>query len=119
MRENTYCDILPTFRMLETAGQAQKKYESPEISNRDRNKLLHSDRQFHDWYRFVLSFPPQLVRDYLRRFELKPGKVVLDPFCGTGTTIVESKFEEVAAIGLLEANRFAHFASEVKANLEN
>lgn len=29
------------------------------------NKLHASDRAFHDWYRFVLSFPPHLVRRYI------------------------------------------------------
>ena len=43
------------------------------------------------WYRFVLSFPPHLVREYISRFDLGSGARVLDPFCGTGTTIVECK----------------------------
>lgn len=101
--------------MLESSGQAQKKYETHEIKNRDKNKLFHSDRQFHDWYRFVLSFPPQLVQDYIRRFEITSKNLVLDPFCGTGTTLVESKFRGIPAIGF-EANRFAHFATSVKYN---
>jgi len=71
------------------------------------------DRAFHDWYRFVLSFPPHLVREYLDRFGLRTGQSVLDPFCGTGTTIVEAKKRGIASIGL-EANPIAHFASEVK-----
>lgn len=101
--------------MLESPDQTQNKYETREIKNRDRNKLFHDDRQFHDWYRFVLSFPPQLVRDYFRRFALKKNDLVLDPFCGTGTTILEAKFAEYRGVGF-EANRFAQFASEVKLN---
>jgi len=34
----------------------------------EANKLLPEDRPAHNWYRFVLSFPPHLVRGYLRRF---------------------------------------------------
>ena len=41
-----------------------------ERTNGSRNKLLSEDRQAHDWYRFVLSYPPHLVRDYLQRFEM-------------------------------------------------
>lgn len=37
----------------------------------------------------------------------------MDPFCGTGTTLVESKLQNVPSIGI-EANNFAHFASSVK-----
>jgi len=58
-------------------------------SPREDNKLRVEDRAAHDWYRFVLSFPAHLVRTYLDRFGLAPGHTVLDPFCGTGTTLVE------------------------------
>jgi DNA modification methylase len=77
------------------------------------NDLRFEDQAAHTWYRFVLSFPPHLVRAYLRRFELCENKVVLDPFCGTGTTLVESKKLSVGSVGI-EANPLAHFASLVK-----
>ena len=78
-----------------------------------RNRLRPGDRAVHDWYRFVLSFPPHLVRDYAHRFGLGAGQVVLDPFCGTGTTLVECKKLGLASIGV-ESNPMAHFASAVK-----
>jgi hypothetical protein len=82
-------------------------------ANGRANRLDGRDRAFHDWYRFVLSFPPHLVRDYCDGFGLTGAHTVLDPFCGTGTTLVEAKKNGIAAVGL-EANRFAHFASTVK-----
>jgi len=81
------------------------------------NRLNLQDRAFHDWYRFVLSFPPHLVRDYIHDSGLDAGCVVLDPFCGTGTTLVESRLHGMRAIGL-EANPIAHFASSVKVDWE-
>ena len=50
------------------------------------NKILAEDEAAHEWYRFVLSYPPHLVRQYLTRFGIGPGQTVLDPFCGAGTT---------------------------------
>lgn len=79
------------------------------------NKLAPEDRAFHDWYRFVLSFPPHLVRDYIREFGLGKNSVVLDPFCGTGTTLIEAKLLGFKSIGM-EANSFAHFAASIKVN---
>ena len=84
-----------------------------ELKNSKKNKLNHSDRQIHDWYRFVLSYPPHLVRQYLKEFGLTNNDIVLDPFCGTGTTLVEAKLMNIPSIGI-EANPFAHFASSVK-----
>lgn len=77
------------------------------------NEVKAGDRAFHEWYRFVLSYPPHLVREYFQRFSLSPGDVVLDPFCGTGTTLVEAKLNQLQAVGI-EANPFPHFASTVK-----
>ena len=79
----------------------------------DRNKLRPEDRPVHDWYRFVLSFPPHLVRDYLGRFGVRPSETVLDPFCGTGTTLVECKKLGIRSVGI-ESNPMAHLASAVK-----
>jgi DNA methylase len=77
------------------------------------NKLRLEDRAAHDWYRFVLSFPPHLIRNYAERFGLSSGATVLDPFCGTGTTLVECKKLGIESIGI-ERNPIAWFASRVK-----
>ncbi|HEX8022357.1 TRM11 family SAM-dependent methyltransferase, partial [Mucilaginibacter sp.] len=84
-----------------------------ELKNSERNKLDKQDNAFHDWYRFVLSFPPHLVRKYIKEFGLTPEDIVLDPFCGTGTTLVEAKLQGIPSIGI-EANYFVHFASSTK-----
>ena len=85
-------------------------YASPTASasdaGREDNKLRVGDRAAHDWYRFVLSYPPHLVRDYVARFGLGPHHRVLDPFCGTGTTLVECKKLGIASVGV-EANPMA------------
>jgi DNA modification methylase len=83
------------------------------VNNAIQNKLQPEDRPAHAWYRFVLSFPPHLIRDYLDRFGISRGDCVLDPFCGTGTTLVECKKMGVGSVGI-EANPVAHFASSVK-----
>lgn len=99
--------------MVDFAGTAPGQDIQLEISNGDRNKLARSDRAFHDWYRFVLSYPPHLVRQYLNEFDLGENDLVPDPFCGTGTTVVEAKLQGIPSVGI-EANRFAQFAGSVK-----
>lgn len=100
-------------QQLALPGFAQMPYSSTQKENNHQNKLEAEDRRFHDWYRFVLSFPPHLVRDYIQNFALDRTQRILDPFCGTGTTIVESKLQGFESIGV-EVNPFAHFASSVK-----
>ena len=78
-----------------------------------RNQILDADRPVHDWYRFVLSFPPHLVREYAAQFGLGDGDTVLDPFCGTGTTLVEAKKLGLASVGI-EAVPFSAFVSGAK-----
>lgn len=99
--------------MTRSASSVRDLSSEFELTNGAKNKLLHHDRPVHDWYRFVLSYPPHLVRQYISEFDLSKDDLVLDPFCGTGTTIVESKLCGVKSLGV-EANRFAHFASSVK-----
>ena len=77
------------------------------------NRLRPEDRAVHDWYRFVLSFPSHLVRDYLDTFGVDSTQRVLDPFCGTGTTLVECKKLGIPSVGI-ERNPMAGFASRAK-----
>ena len=79
----------------------------------DANKLQAEDRAMHDWYRFVLSFPPHLVREYLERFDITSNHCVLDPFCGTGTVPLECQKLGIPAVGF-DAHPMAYFASKVK-----
>ena len=90
-----------------------RRHALVERRNGARNKLLSQDRAAHEWYRFVLSFPPHLVREYLERFEVSAEQRVLDPFCGTGTTLVECKKLGIPSVGI-EGNPMAWYASKVK-----
>ncbi len=86
---------------------------APPLLGRLANRLALEDRAVHDWYRFVLAFPPHLVRTYLDDFGLRPGQTLLDPFCGTGTTLIEGKKLGCNVLGF-EANPMAHLAASVK-----
>lgn len=79
------------------------------------NNIQKTDTPIHDWYRFVLSYPPHLVRQYIDRFELRKKDLLCDPFCGTGTTLVEAKKCGVPSIGC-DAHPFAVLVSRVKTN---
>ena len=71
------------------------------------------DKTVHDWYRFVLSYPDHLVKELLQRFDVKRTQTVLDPFVGTGTTLVECKRNQIPSMGI-DANPVTAFASRIK-----
>lgn len=99
---------------ITTAGfEVSSSHGTEEKHNTENNKLREEDRAVHDWYRFVLSFPPHLVRNYLARFDVDSQNCVLDPFCGTGTTLVECKKLGIPSVGV-EALPMAYFASKTK-----
>lgn len=77
------------------------------------NRVYEEDLLIHDWYRFVLSYPPHLVKNYLHKFNIDKRHCVLDPFCGTGTTLVECKKHGISSIGI-EANPVVHLMAETK-----
>ena len=74
-------------------------YAVQKATGTEQNKLYEKDTAIHDWYRFVLSFPPHLVRQYIKEFLLTGDSLVFDPFCGTGTTLVEAKKLGVKSLG--------------------
>ena len=84
----------------------------------NENKVREKDLSVHDWYRFVLSFPPHLVQEYIEKFSISKSDIVLDPFCGTGTTNVECKKNGIASIGI-DASPIACFACSTKCSWQN
>jgi hypothetical protein len=75
--------------------------------------LLNRNAPVHDWYMMPEAFSAPLVEDAIREFGVPTGGTVVDPFCGTGTTLVASRFAGRNAIGV-EVNPFLCFASRVK-----
>lgn len=105
------------YRQLSLPLESPIKSDTPDdqmgLNGNGDNSIMPGDEHIHRWYRFVLSFPPHLVRHYIDLFGLDEHSVLLDPFCGTGTTLVEAKLQGIEGIGI-ESNPFPCFASRVK-----
>jgi hypothetical protein len=71
--------------------------------------------EVHEWYQIILGYPDRLVTELLTRFELGRGQLVLDPFCGSGTTLVECMKAGINSVGI-DANPSSCFAARVKTN---
>lgn len=83
-----------------------------------KNRLQPTDEVIHGWYRFVLGYPPQLVRKYLKTLEADPARDwILDPFCGTATTPVEARLRGFSTLSV-DANPISILATRVKLSWE-
>lgn len=67
------------------------------------------DKQLHAIHPYPCKFPGAIVRDYLD----EPGLVVLDPFCGSGTTLLESAMFGSSVVGI-DVNPIAVMISRAK-----
>ena len=74
--------------------------------------MANRETPVHRWVPWIAGFSRQFVQDALARHLSKPG-VVLDPFAGVGTTLVEADLADHAAIGY-EINPYAVFAARAK-----
>ena len=81
--------------------------------NQGSQKFLNGE--IHQWYRTVHGFADHLVNDLLDWFGVSDGQVVLDPFCGSGTTMIECMKRNVPSVGV-DANPVSCFVANAKTN---
>jgi hypothetical protein len=96
---------------------AQRQSEGKSVEDRVSHKKLHVnkstfkgglDAQVHRWFRLTPSFGPDLVRHVLEEYGADDAAIVLDPFCGAGTTPIECRRLGLRSFGF-EINPFLHF----------
>lgn len=67
----------------------------------------------HKWYDYLEDFPYSLIEEKIIEYKLKPESLVVDPFVGSGTTLVSANLFKCNAVGF-DANPLMTFISEVK-----
>jgi len=56
--------------MYTDANESASSLGAQDGANEIGTACIPFHRPVHEWYRFVLSFPPHSVRNYLQRFEV-------------------------------------------------
>jgi len=89
------------------SGNGSSAFNDPAFAS---NKTL----PIHRWVPWIAGFSSEFVKDALRRY-LDGKGIVLDPFAGVGTTLIEAVLLGHDAIGF-EINPYAALACRVKVN---
>ena len=89
-----------------------KLIESPELKELV-TYIPNKVEPIHNWYYFKEGFSKQLVDLLIDRFNLNNESLVLEPFCGSGTTPLTCKQRGVKSIGF-DVSPFFVFVSRVK-----
>jgi len=66
----------------------------------------------HDFYNYPARFSPNFVREAIKAFS-EPGDLIIDPFVGGGTTLVEARLLNRHSIGL-DISSLATFIANTK-----
>jgi hypothetical protein len=98
-------------RLADTDLDPELSWSEQDLSERDRTKHVH---RLHP---YLGKYIPQLVEIFLRR-HFRPGQVILDPFAGSGTTLVESSTFGCASVGI-DISAFNALLCRVKTAIYN
>lgn len=106
-----YINRLP--KMVKSAGDTAlpgvSTLETVRCNKREHSYLSHS---FHA---YKGKYYPQLVGALLNACGVQPGEWVLEPFAGSGTTLVECAMRGIPAVGI-DMNPLARLIADVKAS---
>ncbi|MBI1187355.1 MAG: RNA methylase [Alphaproteobacteria bacterium] len=107
-------DRLTYFARIQTDDKAtetvQAKLEEAARNGRTRQATRYSVHGLHE---YKGKFNPQVAKAVLNIFGVGPGTKVLDPFCGSGTTLVECAHLGALGVGT-DLNPLAVFVANAK-----
>ncbi len=84
---------LPESKLIGIVLPKGNNWDFEEIGIKHTQYLTHF---FHHW---AAKFIPQIPQNIIRKYG-KPGDIVLDPFVGCGTTLVEAKLSGCPSYGI-------------------
>ena len=94
--------------MIETEMDVKQQLENVDWDFSDS-----TSEGIHSIHPYPAKFIPEIPRTLLAILDMPVGTIVLDPFCGSGVTLVESQKAGIASVGV-DLNPIACLLSKVK-----
>src|SRR5699024_3336181 len=83
-----------------------------ELVNFSKNKSI----PYHGWFKYREGYSHTLVKELLDRENLTKNEFVIDPFCGSGTTLVEAGLNGFNSFGI-DVNPMSAYISNAKSDI--
>ena len=87
--------------------------DEKEFFNSLVNFSKNKDIPYHRWFKYREGYSHALIKELIERSKIDSNEYILDPFCGSGTTIIEASINGYNGLGL-DINPMSAFISEVK-----
>lgn len=103
-------------RLKKAVYDLEKKYKVVneidyfnQLVNFSKNKNI----PYHGWFKYREGYSFTLISELIRRSQISKNEFVFDPFCGSGTTVVEAVLKGYSGCGI-DINPMSAFISEIK-----
>jgi DNA modification methylase len=105
----------PTRTFCKVCEELQEVHRTPVIDTQKGKASSANNFPFHNWYNFVLGYSPQFPEYLIKKLNINSSHFVVDPFMGTGTTLVTCKQYGIPSSGL-DANDYFIDVAKTKLN---
>ncbi|MGI6405473.1 MAG: DNA methyltransferase [Syntrophaceticus sp.] len=111
LKANEFVDKNYSKKILDWLSKKTSKVES--FLKKKNISDLNEFGVVHKWYSYLEDFPYTLVEAKIKEGVDSTASLVVDPFCGSGTTLVTANMFHLDAIGF-DSNPLMAFVSKVK-----
>ena len=102
-----------SFEINESVFETDQKLLEEKCSKSGKAKRQSTKYGAHGVHDYKGKFNPQVVSSLINIFNLNEKSIILDPFCGSGTVMLEAKYKGINAIGV-DINPMAAFIANTK-----
>lgn len=92
------CDETARITLEENYGHLLQ--ETDEFNRQLVSFQANKTEILHSWIKYREGFSANLVDLLIRKFELEPGDILLDPFAGSCTTLLVAEMRSINAVGI-------------------